>query len=83
MEDVGARIVFDGREIPIRPSDSIASALMRAGILSLRRSRRGFPRGIYCGIGVCQECLVSPETGDPVRACVTVARPGMRIRAAG
>jgi hypothetical protein len=54
--------------------------LLRAGLRAFRRSRSGEPRGLYCAIGVCNECLVMLEDAINVRACVTPARPGARIR---
>ena len=76
------RFLVDGREVAIAPGDTIAAALARAGILVLRRSRRDTPRGLYCGIGLCHECLVAYDDEGTVRACVTMARPGMRVRTA-
>jgi predicted molibdopterin-dependent oxidoreductase YjgC len=83
MEPEATRLWSDDREVVIQPGDTIAAALTRAGILSLRRSRRGMPRGFYCGIGLCHECLVTLAGGGTIRACVTAARPGMRVRTAG
>jgi len=80
MEPQLATLLFDDAEVGILPGDTIAATLMRAGILSLRRSRLGTPRGLYCGIGICHECLVDVGGEGRVRACLTDARPGMRIR---
>jgi hypothetical protein len=41
---------------------------------------RGEWPGVYCGIGVCQQCLVEVEGRGVVRACVTPHEPGMVIR---
>ena len=49
-----------------------------AGIVVLRDSPAGAPRGLYCGIGVCQECRVVAD-GVVVRSCVTPVRAGMRV----
>ena len=48
------------------------------GQLALRDSPGGAPRGLYCGIGVCQECRVVVD-GVVVRACVTPVAAGMRV----
>ena len=71
---------FEGRDVSILSGDTIAAALTRASIHVLRRSRRGTPRGLYCGIGLCHECRVTLVGSGTVRACVTPARPGMRVR---
>ncbi len=71
---------FAGREIPVAPGATIAAALTAAGELALKNSRQGDCRGVFCGMGVCQECLVAVD-GEPARrACMTPARPGMRVQ---
>jgi predicted molibdopterin-dependent oxidoreductase YjgC len=77
--DVAAALTVDGRRIPFSPGDTLAAALLRAGVSTFRRSRRGAPRGLYCGIGVCNDCLVTVDGRINVRACVTTAVPEMRI----
>jgi hypothetical protein len=71
---------FDGRPIAFEDGQSVAAALIQAGILSWRSTRRsGTPRGIFCGIGICYDCLIV-LTGEPNhRACVLTAEPGMVI----
>jgi NADH dehydrogenase/NADH:ubiquinone oxidoreductase subunit G len=69
----------DGAPLHAPEGQSIAAALLAAGRSALRSSPGGGPRGIYCGIGVCQECRVHVEGQGVVRACVTPAAAGMRI----
>jgi predicted molibdopterin-dependent oxidoreductase YjgC len=69
----------DGREVAFQPGDSIAAALMRSGTLTFRHSRSGEPRGLYCGIGVCNDCLVSVDGRPNVRACIAPAKAGTRV----
>ena len=73
-------IVVDDREAVVLEGDTLGACLMRAGVLVHRRSRSGEPRGLYCAIGVCNDCLVSVDNTPNVRACVTGARPGARVR---
>ncbi len=69
-------ITFEGRTIVSHEGDSIAAALSRAGIYHLRTTQSGAPRGLYCGMGVCQDCLVTADGREAVRACVTkITRP--------
>jgi len=77
--DVGS-IVVDDRPIGYRASDSVASCLMRAGILMTRRSLRGQPRGVFCGIGICHDCLVTVDGQRNARACQVAPRPGLVVR---
>lgn len=70
---------FEGRSIPIAPGATIAAALTAAGELALKHSRQGDCRGVFCGMGVCQECLVEVDGVPGQRACMTAAEPGVRV----
>jgi predicted molibdopterin-dependent oxidoreductase YjgC len=73
----GGMLTFDGRPIPVRQGQSIAGALLAAGIRSWRTTRaEGRPRGLFCGIGVCFDCLVTVNGRSSLRACLVEARPG-------
>lgn len=73
-------IKVDGTDVPARPDQTVAAALIAADIVSWRRTRRyGRPRGLFCGIGACFDCLVRIDGGPPVRACLTPAGDGMII----
>jgi predicted molibdopterin-dependent oxidoreductase YjgC len=69
-------ITFAGREIPVEPGQSVAAALIAAGIRSWRTTRDGAPRGLFCGIGACYDCLVSVNGEPAQRACLLPARDG-------
>lgn len=74
---------FDGRELTAPDGSTIAGALMRAGVTSWRLTRReARPRGIFCGIGVCFDCLVDVGDQRAVRACITPLRDGDEVRTA-
>ena len=57
----------------------MAAALTAAGITALRRTRGGDPRGVFCGMGVCHECLVTVDGRSGQRACMTEVREGMSV----
>jgi len=78
--DVIGTLAFDDCQVVIQESDTIGACLMRAGMLTIRHSNSGEPRGMYCAIGVCNECLVTVDGVRNVRACVTKARPGAVIQ---
>ncbi|MFF4606413.1 (2Fe-2S)-binding protein [Streptomyces sp. NPDC001339] len=74
------RITFDGRAVTALPGQSVAAALWSAGILSWRTARNGGrPRGAFCGIGQCYECLATINGEPNRRACLVPARPGDTI----
>jgi predicted molibdopterin-dependent oxidoreductase YjgC len=71
---------FDGRPVPFRAGQSVAAALLAAGVRSWRTTRsEGRPRGVFCGIGVCFDCLVTVDGRPGIRACLQPARDGMRV----
>jgi len=73
-------IEVDGHTVSGRRGDSVAVALLTAGISTLRHSPRlGAPRGIFCLMGSCQECLVIVD-GHRRLACETVIEAGMSVR---
>ena len=70
-------VTFDGRQLPLTPGQTVAAVLFAAGVRAWRTTRMdGRPRGIFCGIGVCFDCLVTVNGVPARRACVTEARPG-------
>jgi len=53
------RFVVDGQAVDAFEGESVAAVLFAAGMRELRRSPRdGAPRGLFCMMGSCQECLV-------------------------
>ena len=71
---------FDGRPVPFRPGQTVGAALVADGRLSWRSTRRqGAPRGIFCGIGVCFDCLVTVDGRPNERACLVPAVDGLRV----
>ena len=71
--------LVDGQPLSAFEGESVAAALLAAGVLYLRSSSRlGQPRGVFCAMGVCQECVVEVD-GRTVPACLTPIRDGMEI----
>ena len=70
-------IELDGEPIEVEPGQSVAAALIAAGHRSWRRTRIGDrPRGVFCGIGVCFDCLATINGTPNRRACLVEAAPG-------
>jgi predicted molibdopterin-dependent oxidoreductase YjgC len=73
---------FDGRDIEAEAGQSIAAALLASGIRSWRTTRiDGAPRGLFCGIGACFDCLVEVNGTPGVRACLVEAQDGDQVAA--
>jgi aerobic-type carbon monoxide dehydrogenase small subunit (CoxS/CutS family) len=73
-------IEVDGEKITAYEGETVAAALIAAGRKTFRRTaRNGHPRGMYCGIGLCYECMMIIDGVPNTRACQTPATPGCRV----
>jgi hypothetical protein len=73
-------IYFDGQPIRALEGEMIAAALYQAGIRAFRlTAKRGEPRGIFCAIGRCTDCMMIVDGVANTRTCVTPVRDGMRV----
>lgn len=71
---------LDGRIIQAFPGETVAAALLAVDIRTLRRTEKtGAPRGVFCGMGICFDCLITVDGRPHLRACLTEARPGMDV----
>lgn len=70
---------FEGRAIKCRAGVSVAAALTGAAEYELREYGDGDMRGVFCGMGVCQECRVNIDGRHGIRACMTSAVSGMQV----
>jgi glycine/D-amino acid oxidase-like deaminating enzyme len=75
-------ITFDGRPLSALPGETVAAALSAAGILAYRRTASGAPRGLWCGMGACFDCLVTIDGRANQRACLAKVAPGMVVESA-
>ncbi|MEZ5756884.1 MAG: (2Fe-2S)-binding protein [Emcibacteraceae bacterium] len=72
--------IFDGVSITGHDGETVAAALLRAGITHLRNAPNSdTPRGMFCIMGACQECVVEID-GQKVEACRTTITEGLVIR---
>ena len=68
-------VFFEGRPIPARPGDSIAAALLANDIRITRgTSVSGAPRGPYCMMGACFDCLAVVDGTHGVQTCLEPVR---------
>lgn len=65
--------------MPARAGQSVAAALLAAGLRTLRSSvERGEPRGAFCLMGVCQDCRVRID-GVLREACLVPVDDGLIV----
>ena len=70
---------WNGEPVAFQPGETIAAALLRAGILDLGGPGEAPGGRVFCGIGACQGCLVAVAGSAPVEACLTLASEGLRL----
>lgn len=74
------KIYFEGAELAAEEGEPIAVALLAAGIKDFRITRkRREPRGVYCAIGRCTDCMMVVDGQANVRTCITPATDGMQV----
>ncbi len=71
--------LFAGRPVPCRDGQSLAAALTEAGERAFRTTPNDQRRGMFCGMGVCQDCLVTVDGIPNRRACMTMSEDGQRV----
>lgn len=75
---------LDGSPLLVKPGQSLAAALLEAGHRSWRTGTRGAgperARGLFCGIGVCFDCLVTVNGRPDQRACLVAPKAGDQVR---
>ncbi|MEO6501592.1 MAG: (2Fe-2S)-binding protein [Jatrophihabitantaceae bacterium] len=75
-----SEFTFDDRDIAFVEGQTVGAALINAGIYSWRVTRRRETRrGLFCGIGVCYDCLISVNGTPNQRACQLPAAAGMTV----
>jgi len=74
-------IVVDGQSIEAFEGESVAAAMFASGLRTFRYTPKyHMPRGVYCGMGVCFECLVTIDGIKNIRACQTLVSDGMVVK---
>ena len=73
-------IFVDGKPVAARDGEPIVAAVLAAGMAVFRHTeKRGEPRGVFCAIGRCTDCVMTVDGVPNVRTCVTPVREGMRV----
>ena len=70
----------DGKDIRARVGDTVAGAMLAAGINRFRTTPvTESPRAPYCLMGVCFDCLVTIDGVGSRQACLVPVREGMAV----
>jgi glycine/D-amino acid oxidase-like deaminating enzyme len=72
-------IEFEGERLPAVEGETLAATLIANGRFAMCWDKRGEPRGPFCGMGVCHDCLVTVNGRLGERACLTKSEPGLVV----
>ena len=72
-------ITFNGRPVAAFEGETVHAALSAAGIRKFRADSDGHGHGVFCGMGVCYECVVTVDGVENQRACSTFVKDGMAV----
>lgn len=78
----GEKVIFyyDGQEIEGYAGEPVAAALMAAGVMVHRHTAKlNQPRGVFCAIGRCTDCVMVVDGEPNVRTCITPLKAGMHV----
>lgn len=78
------QLIVDGKSVKAYEGETVHAALTAAGIRRLKDSKSNHSksnraRGIFCGMGICYECLVTINQLTDQRACMTIVEDQMEI----
>ena len=75
-------IRVDAVAVAAHAGETLATAMLAAGIGRFRVDSFGAPRGLWCNMGSCGECTVRIGARR-VRACLTLVTPGLVVTTDG
>ena len=84
LPDTGAPTVtvsVEGRPVALPAGASAAAAVLLAGLPAIRETGvTGAPRGPYCLMGICFDCLAEIDSIPNRQSCMVTVAPAMTIR---
>jgi predicted molibdopterin-dependent oxidoreductase YjgC len=81
LPGAGVTLFVDGEPVQARRGQTVATALLAQGRRVLRHTRNGGnPRGLFCAMGVCFDCVMTIDGLQGTRACMTRVEDGMQVR---
>jgi len=73
-------VILDGEPLVARRGETVAAVMAAHGVTTFRETGFDSPRGLFCGMGVCHDCLVEVDGRANQRACMTRIEAPMAIR---
>ena len=75
------KFTYDGKTLEGYEGEPIASALRVAGVMAHRyTAKKHEPRGVFCAIGRCTDCVMVVDGKPNVRTCVTPFKEGRKVQ---
>ena len=75
------KFTLDGKELEGYEGEPIAAALKAAGVMVHRYTKKkNKPRGIFCAIGRCTDCVMVVNGVPNIRTCITPLEEGMKVQ---
>ena len=72
---------YNGKPMQGYEGEPIAAALKAAGVMIHRYTKKQHkPRGIFCAIGRCTDCVMVVNGKPNIRTCVTPLEEGMTVQ---
>ncbi len=71
--------MLDGQVLDALLGDTVLTAVLTHRATLRHAEVSGEARAGFCLMGACQDCWVSTESGERLRACSTFIQPGMRL----
>ena len=72
---------FDGKPMKGYEGEPVAAALKAAGVMVHRYTKKEHkPRGIFCAIGRCTDCVMIVDGKPNISTCVTPLAEGMEVK---
>lgn len=81
MEELSTvTITVDGKKLEAKEGEMILATLLAHGIIVNRYTKKHHePRGIFCGIGQCTDCMMTVNGIPNIRTCITPVEEGMVV----
>ncbi|MFT4591456.1 MAG: putative molibdopterin-dependent oxidoreductase YjgC [Gammaproteobacteria bacterium] len=74
------QFTVDGKKFEVPADITLAAALYFSGLRIMRKTpRNNDPRALFCGMGVCYDCVVKVDGRANVRSCQTTVRQNMSV----